>query len=31
MVIIRIKDFNDGLRKILLLNGFLVITLVELA
>ena len=31
MVIIRIKDLNDGLRQILLLNSFLVITLVELA
>ena len=31
MVIIRIKDLYDGLRQILLLNSFLVITLVELA
>ena len=31
MVIVRVKDLNDGLRKILLLNGFLVITFVELA
>ena len=31
MVIIRIKDLYDGLCQILLLNSFLVITLVELA
>ena len=31
MVVIRIKDFNDGLCQILLLNGFLVVTFVELA
>ena len=31
MVIIRIKDLYDGLCQILLLNGFLVITFVELA
>ena len=31
MVIIRVKDLNDSLRQILLLNSFLVITLVELA
>ena len=31
MVIIRVKDLNDGLRQILLLNGFLVVTFVELA
>ena len=31
MVIIRVKDLNDGLRQILLLNSFLVIALVELA
>ena len=29
MVIIRVKDLNDGLRQILLLNSFLVITLDE--
>ena len=31
MVIIRIKDLNDGLRQILLLYSLLVITLVEIA